>query len=172
MVKRMVGPGAVSAAALARQVGVSQPTLSQWLREANKLAAMTPPPEEKPAGPKKWTPEEKLRVLVAAQGLAGEELGAQLRHEGLHEAQLKEWRQAAAGALSGESSGPLTASQRRRLASSEKRVKELERELRRKEKALAETAALLVLEKKLQAMGWDERHQEDEDDAADEKSEK
>ncbi|QQR42592.1 transposase [Myxococcus xanthus] len=32
MVKRMVGPGAVSAAALARQVGVSQPTLSQWLR--------------------------------------------------------------------------------------------------------------------------------------------
>ncbi|WP_418766503.1 hypothetical protein [Myxococcus xanthus] len=43
MVKRMVGPGAVSAAALARQVGVSQPTLSQWLREANSVAAMTPP---------------------------------------------------------------------------------------------------------------------------------
>lgn len=42
MVKRLVGPGAVSAAALARQVGVSQPTLSQWLREANRLAAMTP----------------------------------------------------------------------------------------------------------------------------------
>ncbi|MFY1831990.1 transposase [Myxococcus fulvus] len=72
-VKRMVGPGAVSAAALARQVGVSQPTLSQWLREANRVAAMRPPPEEKkptvPAGPKKWTPEEKLRVLAATQGL-------------------------------------------------------------------------------------------------------
>ncbi|MFP2895287.1 transposase [Corallococcus sp. 4LFB] len=35
MVKQMVDPGSVSAAALARQVGVSQPTLSQWLREAN-----------------------------------------------------------------------------------------------------------------------------------------
>ncbi|NVJ14318.1 transposase [Myxococcus sp. AM010] len=100
MVKRMVGPGAVSAAALARQVGVSQPTLSQWLREANKLAAMTPPPEEKPVGPKKWTPEEKLRVLAEAHGLAGETLGALLRREGLHEEQLAEWRAAAAGALS------------------------------------------------------------------------
>ncbi|MBJ6766242.1 transposase [Myxococcaceae bacterium JPH2] len=176
MVKRMVGPGAVSAAALARQVGVSQPTLSQWLREANRVAAMTPPPEEKkpaaPSGPKKWTPEEKLRVLAATQGLAGEELGAVLRSEGLHEAQLKEWQQAAAGALAGTSAEPLPAKERKRLAAAEKRVKELERELQRKEKALAETAALLVLEKKLQAMGWDQRHQEDEDDSGDEKSER
>lgn len=176
MVKRMVGPGAVSAAALARQVGVSQPTLSQWLREANKLAAMTPPPEEKkpapPSGPKKWTAEEKLRVLVAVQGLTGEELGALLRREGLHEEQLTEWQQAAAGALSGVSTQALPAKERRRLAAAEKRVKELERELRRKEKALAETAALLVLEKKLQAMGWDEKDVDDEDDAADEKREK
>nr|WP_161607082.1 transposase [Myxococcus xanthus] len=176
MVKRMVGPGAVSAAALARQVGVSQPTLSQWLREANKLAAMTPPPEEKPVGPKKWTPEEKLRVLAEAHGLAGEALGALLRREGLHEGHLAEWRAAAAGALSQGTkeapSGALTAGQHRRLAVSEKRVKELERELRRKEKALAEAAALLVLEKKLQAMGWDEKDSGDEDGAADETCEK
>ncbi|RKH33368.1 hypothetical protein D7Y13_03095 [Corallococcus praedator] len=153
MVKRMVGPGAVSAAALARQVGVSQPTLSQWLQEANKLAAMTPPPEEKPAAPsgsKKWTPEEKLRVLVAAQGLAGGELGALLRREGLHEEKLKEWQQALAGAAT----EALPAKERRRLAAAEKRVKELERELHRKEGALAETAALLVLEKILRQQIW------------------
>ncbi|RKH15660.1 hypothetical protein D7Y13_43195, partial [Corallococcus praedator] len=66
----------------------------------------------------------------------------------------------------------LPAKERRRLAVAEKRVKELERELRRKEKALAETAALLVLEKKLQAMGWDEGPLDDEDDAVDEKREK
>ncbi|MCP3105343.1 transposase [Myxococcus sp. K15C18031901] len=71
---------------------------------------MTPPPEEKkPAGPKKWTPEEKLRVLVAAQELEGEELGALLRREGLHEAQLNEWRQVTVGAL-GEQPGPVTTS--------------------------------------------------------------
>ncbi|MBU8901021.1 hypothetical protein KRR26_36075 [Corallococcus sp. M34] len=50
-------------------------------------------------------------------------------------------------------------------------MKELERELQRKEKALAETAAQLVLEK-LQAMGWDQRHPEDEDDSGGEKSER
>ncbi len=150
MVKRMVGPGAVSASVLACQVGVSQPTLSQWLRGANRVAAMPPPPEEKtptPPAPKKWTPEEKLRVLVAAQGITAEELGALLRREGLHEAQLKEWRQAAAGALSGAAGEALPSKERKRLAAAEKRVKELERELHRKEKALAETAALLVLEK-------------------------
>jgi transposase len=111
-------------------------------------------------------------VLFAAQGLTAEELGALLRREGLHEAQLQEWRQAAAGALSGAAGEALPSKERKRLAAAEKRVKELERELHRKEKALAETAALLVLEKKLQAMGWDERHLADEDDAADEKSEK
>ncbi|SEU13664.1 hypothetical protein SAMN05443572_105209 [Myxococcus fulvus] len=181
MVKRMMGPSAVNASTLARQVGVSQPTLSQWLRAANRVAAMTPPSEEKKPAPspvpKKWTPEEKLRVLAAAQELKGEELGALLRGEGLrgeglHEAQLREWQQAAAGALSGTASEPLPAKERKRLAAAEKRVKELEWELHRKEKALAETAALLVLEKKLQAMGWDDRHSGDEDDSGDEKSEK
>jgi transposase-like protein len=177
MVKRMIGPPALSAAALAKQVGVAQPTLSLWLRQARRVAAMKP--EEKTApvnAAKKWTAEEKLRVLAAAYGLEGEELGALLRREGLHESQLKAWQQSAAGALASTegacASGPLTAGQRRRLAVSEKRVKELERELRRKEKALAEAGALLFLEKKLQAMGWDERYQADEDDAADEPSEK
>ena len=83
MVKRMMGPSAVNTSTLARQVGMSQPTLSQWLRAANRVAAMTPPSDEKkpapPAGPKKWTPEEKVRVLAAAQELQGEELGALLQ---------------------------------------------------------------------------------------------
>ena len=180
----MLGPPGISATALAREVGVSQTQLSRWRGRARTLAGtMSDTPQDKPApavpaSPKKWTAEEKLRVLVAAHGLTGEALGALLRREGLHEAQLEGWRSAAAGALSqsaeGGPGGALTAGQRRRLASSEKRVKELERELRRKDKALAETAALLVLEKKLQALGWDERHPEedDEDDASAERRER
>ncbi|WNZ59521.1 hypothetical protein QEG98_26125 [Myxococcus sp. MxC21-1] len=54
-------------------------------------------------------------MLAAAQGLIGEELGALLRREGLHEAQMKEWLQAAAGALSGASAEPLPAKERERL---------------------------------------------------------
>ncbi|WP_140856722.1 hypothetical protein [Myxococcus xanthus] len=86
-------------------------------------------------------------MLAAAQELKGEELGALLRGEGLHEAQLRASQQTAADALSGTASESLPAKERKRLAAAEKRVKELERELQRKEKALAETVALQVLEK-------------------------
>lgn len=181
MVKRMLGPSAVTATELSKKVGVSQPTLSGWLREAHRVATVKKPTDgeksEAPSPPKKWTAEEKLRVVVEAHGLEGSALGALLRKEGLHEAQLKEWREAAAGGLAqsadAATSVAFTAGQRRRLAASEKRVKELERELRRKEKALAEAAALLVLEKKLGALGWDEREaQGDEDGEANERSEK
>lgn len=179
MVKRMLGPPAVTATALAKKVGVPQPTLSKWLRDAGTVASMVfDEKEEEATAPKKWTVKEKLRVVVAAEGLEGQALGEFLRREGLHEAQLKSWRDTAAGALTSAeaaSSGPLTAKQRRRLAGAEKRVKELERELRRKEKALAEAAALLMLEKKLQALGWDERHQrrgKDEDAESNEENER
>jgi transposase-like protein len=80
MVKRMLGPPEVSASALAKQVGVPPPTLSQWLRAASERGGTPPSSVEKTpevaAAPKRWTAEEKLRVLAAAHGLEGEGLGA------------------------------------------------------------------------------------------------
>ena len=74
------------------------------------------------------------------------ELGEFLRRSGLHEATLAEWRAAALEGLAP-----------RKVSGKEgKRVRELERELRRKERALAEAAALLVLQKKAQAIWGDE----------------
>jgi len=67
-------------------------------------------------------------VLAAAEGLSGEALGALLRREGLHEAQLTAWRGAATGALAeAPAAGGMTAAERRRLAAAEKRVRELEK---------------------------------------------
>jgi transposase len=79
-----------------------------------------------------------------------------LRREGLHEAQVSAWRVAAAEALGAEAApgGRWSSAQRQELAEAKKRVKELEREALRKDKALAEAAALLLLEKKLQSIGW------------------
>ena len=172
MIKRMLGPPALSAHALSKKVGVPQPTLSKWLRDAGNLPNVTAPTENQPvpATPKKWTIEEKLRVLMEARGLKGSQLGALLRREGLHEEQLQSWMDAAAGALNSAEaapSGPATAAERRKLKAANKRVRELEKELRRKDKALAEAAAMLMLEKKLQALGWD-----DGDDGTDGKSER
>jgi transposase len=157
MVQRMLGPRALTATSLSSELGISQPTLSRWLRAAQgNLGSMskTPsaPPSSSPAPKAKraedWSPEERLRVVVEAGQLADADLGALLRREGLHEATLREWRAAALEGLSPSS----TKRSKQKRASDQKRVRELEREIRRKDRALAETAALLVLQKKVQAI--------------------
>jgi hypothetical protein len=120
---------------------------------------MTHSSKETKKNKKAWTGAEKLRVLTEAMGLSESDLGALLRREGLHETQLSEWRRSAEAAL-GEgdirrgrtklSSEAIEASEAIRSAA---RIKELEREVRRKDKALAETAALLVLKKKSRRSG-------------------
>lgn len=149
MIERMAGPERISANALAAEVGVSQSTLSRWLRarSARKIEAMTTNDRR---GKRTWTAQEKLRLVHEASGLSGEALGAFLRGEGLHEVQLKEWAEAVSAALS---MAPKRTSGK---ASPEaKRIKNLERELHRKEKALAELAALLALQKKLETIWGD-----------------
>jgi hypothetical protein len=88
-------------------------------------------------------------VVVEAGRLSEAELGEYLRRQGLHREQLEEWRTALEEALSQPRSG-------RRQTGEGKRIKELERELVRKDKALAETAALLVLKKKMDQYWGDE----------------
>jgi transposase len=141
MLRRLIGPSAVSAHALAHEVGVSQAALSRWLRQAGNVEGMSASKKSK------WTGAEKLRVLTAARGLNETELGALLRHEGVHAAELAAWVAVAEAALS---EGPRSA-----RSADARRIHALERELRRKEAALAETAALIVLKKKVQAIWGD-----------------
>lgn len=144
----MVGPAGMSASRLAREVGIGQPTLSKWLRDAQgRIGAVKfdapPPPPSNPRRPEDWSPEERLQAVLEASRLKDEELGAFLRRKGLHEAILTEWKAAALEAL-----GP-----QRKGGGDARRVRELEKQLRRKDKALAEAAALLVLQKK-SAVSW------------------
>ena len=154
MVSKMVGPHALSANALSAEVGIAQPTLSRWLREACMDSSMAKKSDRSKRGsrgrrPQDWSPEEKFRVVVESSGLTEEELGAFLRQEGLHQAQLDEWSATARTSL-------LVRKGSRKPSAESKRIRELERELRRKEKALAEAAALLILKKKAQAIWGDE----------------
>jgi transposase len=151
MVQRMAGPEGISASALSKDVGVSQSTLSRWLREARTVASMGGTQNKREGkSPRHWTPEEKLEVVLEAAGLSDEELGEFLRRKGLHTAQLEEWHRLATEAL--------TSAQKRsnKKSPEARRIKDLEKELRRKEKALAEVAALLALKKKAQAIWGDE----------------
>ena len=150
MVRKMMLPGGPTATALSATTGISQPTLSRWLRDAReKSVSETKSPSRPPRRPTDWKPTEKLRILAETEGLEGEELGAVLRREGVHDADLTEWRQAAMAALGG---GPKAVAG----SGDARRVRELEKQLRRKDKALAEAAALLVLQKKVQAIWGDE----------------
>jgi transposase-like protein len=147
MVEKMARPGGPSATSLSHETGVPQTTLSRWLRRAGKVEGM----RQKSKRPQDWTAQEKLEAVIEAEGLSEEELGAFLRRQGLHRAHLERWRAAMRSALDGP------AKRKRPGKSPEARkVRELEKELQRKEKALAEASALLVLKKKAQAIWGDE----------------
>jgi len=161
MVERLSGPHAPSATELAGETGVSQSTLSKWLKAAGTVTPRmarrdkqkTPPTSTK--RPHDLTAEEKLALVLEAAAVPEAELGAFLRRKGVHEAQLTEWRQQVTQGAVAALRGP---SKRDRKAATveARRVRDLERELARKEKALAEAAALLVLKKKAQAIWGDE----------------
>lgn len=151
MIAKLIGKSALSARQLARDTGISQETLSRWRRDAHSLPLV---PTDKRTPRKKWTIVDKARILVDASKLTGDELAEFLEREGVLLAELEQWRLA------------LDEEGRASIATT-KRIHKLERELARKEKALAEAAALLVLKKKLSDF-----YGEDEDDDTDEGNEK
>lgn len=151
MVQRLTGKNAVTATQLARETGVRQQNLSRWLEEARSLPAVAKKP--KPVV-REWTVEQKARVLAEASKLDGEELTSYLEREGIKLAEYEQWR------LALDEGGQASAATNRR-------IRQLERELARKEKALAEAAALLVLKKKVDAF-----YGEDEDDDTNGENEK
>jgi len=146
MVQRMAGPESISANALSKEVGVAQGTLSRWLRNGRILGGMSKKKQGNSGKSPRRTVDDKLRIVMEAASLSGDTLGEFLRREGVHEAQLNEWREkVVAGAT-----GALKDAKRKKSEQTPeaRKIRELESELRRKEKALAEAAALLILKKK------------------------
>lgn len=154
MLQRLTGPDAISATRLSHETGVSQQTLSRWLRAARRFRSMnepTPPSSSPSEHLSSLSAEEKLRIVLEASALPEAELGAFLRRQGLHASQIEEWRARITEALS-EKARPKP----KALPKDAKRIRELERELHRKDRALAEVTALLALKKKLQTLWGDE----------------
>lgn len=149
MVLKLTSPGALSASSLANEVGIHQSTLSRWVREYGNVSKMGG--VMKARRPQDWTAEEKLVAVLDYEKLDEQEHGKYLREKGLHSVHIERWKQELIEGLKALRSG--------KKDSRDKRIKELEKELRRKDKALAETAALLVLKKKAQVI-WGDREDE------------
>jgi transposase-like protein len=97
--------------------------------------------------PRNWTAEEKLEAVITYDGMDESERGLYLRSHGLYSVDIERWREEILQALS---------TKPKKGDPKDKRIKDLEGELRRKEKALAEAAALLVLKKKAQGIWGDD----------------
>jgi transposase-like protein len=139
IVAKLMNRGNQTIEEICEREGVGKSTAVNWLRARVNVANMA---KQKTA--KKWTPEEKLKAIIETSTMSEEELGAFLRRGGLHSHQLREWREEV---LKGLQSAPRK-SQSKKDERDEK-IKSLEHELRRKDKALAEASALLILQKKI-----------------------
>jgi transposase len=153
MVQRLTGPDAVSAKSLSEELGIATSTLCSWKAQAVTLVSMKKGTTHPQSSPEARSAEEKMRLVLESSRLSDDKLGAFLRQEGIHESHLISWKQSMLESLL----EPVKVAPKSKKNSSEaKKVKALEKELRRKDKALAETAALLVLKKKVDALWGDE----------------
>jgi len=150
MVRKMMPPSSMSVAEVSRRSGVCTATLYNWRDKVRKRGKAVP---ADPSNPEGWSGENKLGVLIETGALNEHELSEYCRSKGLYPEQVLRWREAAIAG--NESSKEQTREIRRELQEERKKSRRLERELRRKEKALAEAAALLLLEKKAQALWGD-----------------
>lgn len=134
----------------AEQEGINLSTLYSWQKQFNVSGFSV----SKVSSSDKYSSEEKFAVVLETSALSEVELSEYCRAKGLYPEQVKAWKQAciAGNTVSSNKRAKQTSEQK----ADKKRIKALERELRRKDKALAESAALLVLGKKYDAY-WKEK---------------
>ena len=148
--RRLLPPYNRTVAQLAREEGVSTGSIYQWRKAARAKGQLLP---ENSAEPEGWSTQDKFNAVLETAALSEAELAEYCRRRGLYPEQIRRWR------ASCEQANDLADGKARddaeAVKTERKRSKELERELRRKEAALAETAALLTLRKKAAAIWGD-----------------
>ena len=151
----MSPPHRQSVAQISQDLGIHQATLYNWRKSWRLQGEVVPASEKDPEG---WTAADKFTVVLESAGLNATELSAYCRERGLFPEQVDRWRQTAQDANANANAVLTMAEQRdleKRHQQDQKEIKQLKQDLRRKEKALAEAAALLIAAKKIQAF-WGE----------------
>jgi hypothetical protein len=95
--------------------------------------------------PQDWSAEEKLKAVIEFEKLDPDKQGEFLRREGLHTDHIAAWKKIMEASLESVNGSPASRAER---VEDKRRIKELEQDLNKKDKALAEVTALLVLKKK------------------------
>lgn len=134
---------------IAREAGIGRSTLGYWLKNYKADGNIQLTKKEK--RPQDWTAEERIAAMIETGAMSDEERIAWCRKKGIFAHHLKQWKKDAIDSLSSKPTKKKS-NESQRL---KKEISALKKDLSRKEKALAETAALLVLKKKADSI-WGE----------------
>lgn len=152
VLRQMMPPINRTVADIAEETGINPVTLYAWRKQAKNAGAVVLGNDKQSDA---WSSADKLRVVIEAAALNEVELAEYCRRKGLYVEQIQTWRTACEQA--NEVAEAQSRASRAQLKEANARIKKLERELQRKESALAEAAALLILRKKAEAIwGKDE----------------
>lgn len=152
VLKRLEPPSNETIPKISEELNISRSTIYQWVKNHNKKKSLdTLPGNNNPFI--KWSSEDKFHVVLETAPLTEEELSSYCRSKGLYVDDVKNWRDQCLKANSTVLKDPQKIEDE--LKEEKQKTKALEKDLRIKEKALAETAALLVLRKKAQAIWGD-----------------
>lgn len=154
ILKRMMPPNNEPISKLSDETGITEATLYKWRKDARAAGNATPGDGQRA---EQWNSEDKFLIVMETYAMNGAELAEYCRKKGLYKEQIEAWRDICLHANGREFNETKQLNQE--LKEEKKKAKVLERDLRKKEKALAEAAAILLLRKKAQAIWGD---QEDE----------
>lgn len=132
-------------ASLSREIGVSEASLYNWKNQFRAQGYVVP---KKPTLADQWDAKAKLAAVIQTAAMNEAERSEYCRKHGLYPEQLEAWK----AAFEASDPADLAPTSKADLAAERKKSRALAKELRRKEKALAEAAALLTLSKKFQAI--------------------
>ena len=151
VLKKRQPPYNRTVAQLAEEEGISTGTLYNWRRKARAEGRLLPDSSPDPEG---WSARDKFNAVLETAALSETEVAEYCRQRGLYPEQIQRWR--ASCEQANDLSDEAARRDREAVRAERQRAKTLEKELQRKEAALAETAALLTLRKKANAIWGDE----------------
>jgi transposase-like protein len=151
--RRILPPQSESMSTVARDYGISVQTLANWKKMA--LSGVLTFDEEEET--EKLTSQDKFQIVLETAGLSETEIAEYARKKGVFVEQIQEWRSICLTA--NDQHAQVTSSLHKIIKGQERKIKELQGDLDKKNKALAEVAALQILEKKASAI-WGESKEE------------
>lgn len=152
-VAKLMPPQSMSISEVSKLTGISEQSLYNWRKQSRNKGLVVPGNQKKS---EKWSSSEKFAVVIEVANMNEAQISEYCRKKGIFPEQVEQWRTACMQANEAQPK-QLSKSEKQQAVKELQKVKRLERELRRKDKALAETAALLVLQKKAQEIwGVDE----------------